>query len=70
MDIATTPAPERLELDYQAPDEQWLILAERGPSALHWIEGYYAGSLDTLHALLREETIGISAASIHLRTGG
>ena len=60
MDAEATPALERLELDYQAPDDQWLMLMERAPSAPHWIEGEYAGSLDSLRALLRDEASGIS----------
>jgi hypothetical protein len=70
MDVGVTPALERLELGYQAPDDQWLALAGRGPSALHWIEGYYAGSLDALQVLLRDATVEARAAAIHLRTGG
>jgi hypothetical protein len=68
--VGVTPALERLELGYQAPDDQWLALVGRGPSALHWIEGYYAGSLDALRVLLRDETVEARAAAIHLRTGG
>jgi hypothetical protein len=69
MNFSVTPALERLELDYQAPDEQWLQLIERAPSSLHWIKGFYAGDLDTLVSLLRDEGSGVAGASIHLRRG-
>jgi hypothetical protein len=69
MNVSVTPALERLELDYQAPDEHWLQLVERAPSSLHWIKGFYAGDLDTLVSLLRDEGSGVAGASIHLRRG-
>jgi hypothetical protein len=70
MSVSVTPALERLELNYQAPDAQWLKLIERKPSALHWIKGFYAGDLDMLVSLLRDAGSGVAGAQIHLRRGG
>jgi len=69
MQLSVTPALERLELDYQAPDEQWLKLVERAPSSLHWIKGFYGGDLDTLLSLLLSEGSGVAGAVAHLRRG-
>jgi len=69
MNLSVTPALERLDLDYPAPDEQWLKLVERKPSALHWIQGFYAGDLDMLISLLRDTDSGVSAAKVHLCGG-
>jgi hypothetical protein len=70
MDVRVTPALERLDLDYQAPDEQWLTLVERQPSALHWVHGYYRGDLESLTAMLRDSGSGVAGADLHLRRGG
>jgi hypothetical protein len=67
--LDVTPRLERLELDYQATDEQWLALVERPPSALHWIYGYYAGDLDALTATLLDAGSGVAGAELHLRRG-
>jgi hypothetical protein len=67
MAADVTPALERLSLDCAPTDEQWLSVVERPPSDLHWIDGRYAGKVESLLEVLRDPASGVVDAVLHLR---
>jgi len=67
MDVEVTPALERLDVEDGIPDEQWLELIARETSPLHWIHANTTAAIDSLLALLRDASSGVSGACFHIR---